>query len=39
MSSSNLEKVHGVLNQAKSVIFGQDQLLDSIIAALVCEGH
>ncbi len=27
------------LDQAKKIIFGQDVLLDSIIAALVCEGH
>lgn len=33
------EKVHGVIKQAKSVIFGQDDLLESIVAALVCEGH
>jgi MoxR-like ATPase len=33
------EKVHSVINQAKTIIFGQDELLESIIAALVCEGH
>jgi len=33
------EKVHTVVNQAKTIIFGQDELLESIIAALVCEGH
>ncbi|HXH31698.1 MAG TPA: AAA family ATPase [Bacteriovoracaceae bacterium] len=33
------EKVHQVINQAKNVIFGQDELLESIISALVCEGH
>jgi MoxR-like ATPase len=33
------EKVHNVVNQAKTIIFGQDELLESIIAALVCEGH
>jgi MoxR-like ATPase len=33
------EKVHGLINQAKKVIFGQDELLESIVAALVCEGH
>lgn len=33
------EKVHTVLNQAKTIVFGQDDLLESIIAALVCEGH
>lgn len=37
---SNLqEKVHNVVKQAKTVIYGQDDLLESIIAALVCEGH
>lgn len=39
MNGQLLEKVHKTLESAKSVIFGQDQLLDSIIAALVCEGH
>ena len=33
------EKVHSVLKQAKTIVFGQDELLESIIAALVCEGH
>lgn len=33
------EKVNDVLNSAKKIIFGQDDLLESIIAALVCEGH
>jgi MoxR-like ATPase len=33
------EKVNHVLNQAKTTVFGQDELLESIIAALVCEGH
>lgn len=33
------EKVHAVVNQAKTIIFGQDELLESIIGALVCEGH
>ncbi len=33
------EKVQVVLKQAKTTIFGQDELLESIIAALVCEGH
>lgn len=36
---STQEKVHGVIKQAKTIIFGQDELLESIIAALVCEGH
>ena len=33
------EKINIVLNHAKGVIFGQDNLLDAIMAALVCEGH
>lgn len=33
------EKVQGVLKQAKTIVFGQDELLESIVAALVCEGH
>ena len=33
------EKVENVLSSARSVIFGQDNMLESIIAALVCEGH
>jgi MoxR-like ATPase len=32
-------KVVETLDLAKKKIFGQDDLLDSIIAALVCEGH
>lgn len=33
------EKVHNVIKEAKKTIFGQDELLESIVAALVCEGH
>ncbi|MCY4523468.1 MAG: AAA family ATPase [Halobacteriovoraceae bacterium] len=33
------DKVSIILEKAKKVVFGQDALLDSIIAALVCEGH
>src|SRR5690606_1552675 len=39
MSSQSKEKINQVLNGAKSIIFGQDDLLDGIMAALVCEGH
>ncbi|MCB9060402.1 MAG: AAA family ATPase [Halobacteriovoraceae bacterium] len=39
MSAELREKVLKTLDEAKHVIFGQDELLDSIIAALVCEGH
>lgn len=33
------EKVTNTLNEAKRVVFGQDDMLDAIMAALVCEGH
>lgn len=33
------EKVQGLLNRAKTIVYGQDEMLESIIAALVCEGH
>jgi MoxR-like ATPase len=33
------EKVQNVLKQAKTIVFGQDELLESIVAALICEGH
>jgi len=33
------EKAHDSLAKAKSFIFGQDNLLDSILCALICEGH
>jgi MoxR-like ATPase len=33
------EKIELVLNQAKKVVFGQDELLEAIVASLVCEGH
>lgn len=33
------DNVLETLDKAKSIIYGQDVLLDSIIAALVCEGH
>jgi MoxR-like ATPase len=39
MSEQIKEKVQSVLSTAKKFIFGQDELLDSIISALVCEGH
>ena len=31
--------VTGMLAEAKRVIFGQDDLLQAIVAALICEGH
>lgn len=33
------EKVNQLLQTAKTKVFGQDEMLESIIAALVCEGH
>jgi MoxR-like ATPase len=33
------DKVLEVINQAKGIIFGQDELLESIICAIVCQGH
>jgi MoxR-like ATPase len=38
-STQTREKINIVLNHAKGVIFGQDSLLDAIMAALICEGH
>ncbi len=37
--SEILEKVHSTLNEAKKVVFGQDNMLEGILCALVCEGH
>lgn len=36
---SNLDKMKRILAEAKSVVYGQDEMLDAILAALVCEGH
>jgi len=33
------DKVNNLLANAKTKVFGQDEMLESIIAALVCEGH
>ena len=33
------EKVESVMSSAKKVVFGQDEMLESILAALICEGH
>jgi MoxR-like ATPase len=33
------QNVDEVLKRAKSVVFGQDELLEGIVAALICEGH
>jgi MoxR-like ATPase len=39
MSKEMRSKINDALTQAKGVIFGQDNLLDAIMAALICEGH
>lgn len=39
MSTDVREKAINSLNHAKKYIFGQEKLLDSILCALVCEGH
>jgi len=39
MTSAVREKAIHALDQAKKYIYGQDNLLDSILCALVCEGH
>ena len=32
-------RINEALSQAKGIIFGQDNLLDAIMASLICEGH
>ncbi|MGB0455189.1 MAG: AAA family ATPase [Bacteriovoracaceae bacterium] len=39
MAQELREKANYAIAKAKEVIFGQDEMLDSILAALVCEGH
>ncbi|MEI8348446.1 MAG: AAA family ATPase [Pseudomonadota bacterium] len=39
MAVSARDKAHEVLKEAQSIIYGQDRMLESILAALVCEGH
>ena len=39
MSAEVREKINEALRQAKGIIFGQDNLLDAIMASLICEGH
>jgi MoxR-like ATPase len=38
-SEKNADLINQVLIQAKKIIFGQDDLLESVLAALICEGH
>lgn len=33
------ERINTVVNEAKTLVFGQDDMLEAIMAALVCEGH
>lgn len=37
--SEHRQKVLKIIDSAKQIIYGQDDLLESIIAALVCDGH
>lgn len=39
MSVEVRKNAKNVLDDAKKVIFGQDELLEAILAALICEGH
>lgn len=39
MSLPIVDKFNQVLNEAKSIVYGQDQMLESILCALVSEGH
>ena len=39
MSTEVRARINEALTQAKGVIFGQDNLLDAIMASLICEGH
>ena len=39
MANSVRDKVFATLGKASEVVYGQKDLLESIIAALVCEGH
>lgn len=39
MSTEVRSRINEALTQAKGVIFGQDNLLDAIMASLICEGH
>ena len=33
------EKIQQTLSEARKIVFGQDELLESILSALICEGH
>ena len=39
MSTEVRARINEALTEAKGIIFGQDNLLDAIMASLICEGH
>ncbi len=39
MAETTREKVFSVLERAKTIVYGQDDMLEAIVAALSCEGH
>lgn len=39
MSGEHLKKLQSILKEARAVVYGQDDMLEAILAALVCEGH
>ena len=39
MNTEIRARINEALSQAKGIIFGQDNLLDAIMASLICEGH
>jgi MoxR-like ATPase len=39
MSTEVRMRINEAIKESKSVIFGQDNLLDAIMASLICEGH
>jgi MoxR-like ATPase len=39
MKTELVGKVNSALEMAKGTVFGQDEMLEAIICALVCEGH
>ena len=36
---TQIDKINAAIAEAKKIVFGQDQLLEAIITALVCDGH
>ncbi len=39
MSKETLGKLQHILKEARLMVYGQDDMLEAILAALVCEGH